>query len=100
MAVREELLVEVRAAHLVSSEVIIEELERRRKIHLENLAAFDFSPHFRAEILTLVMHSPLLPRHTPWTSCHALFLETCWQSKTSYTLKHTDTKYHMHCAYI
>ena len=39
MAVREELLVKVRAAHLVSSEVIIEELERRRKIHLENLAA-------------------------------------------------------------
>ena len=39
MAVREELLVKVLAGHLVSSEVIIQELERRRQIHSERLAA-------------------------------------------------------------
>ena len=40
MAVREELLVKILAAHLVSSEVIIEELQRRHQIHTEKLAAF------------------------------------------------------------
>ena len=39
MAVREELLVKVLAGHLVPSQVIIQELERRRQIHLEKLAA-------------------------------------------------------------
>ena len=40
MAIREELLVKILAAHLVSSEVIIEELQRRQQIHTEKLAAF------------------------------------------------------------
>ena len=39
MAVREELLVKVLAGHLVSSQVIIQELQRRHQIHAENLAA-------------------------------------------------------------
>lgn len=39
MAVREELLVKVLAAHLVSPEVIIKELQRRHQIHSQNLAA-------------------------------------------------------------
>ena len=40
MAIREELLVKVLAAHLVPSEIVIEELERRKQIHAEKLAAF------------------------------------------------------------
>jgi DNA-binding PadR family transcriptional regulator len=37
MAIREELLVKVLAAHLVPPEVIIQELKRRREIHLNQL---------------------------------------------------------------
>ena len=39
MAVREELLVKVLAAHLVSPDVIIQELKRRRQIHFKKLTA-------------------------------------------------------------
>lgn len=39
MAVREDLLVKVLAGHLVSPEVMIQELQRRRQIHSQNLAA-------------------------------------------------------------
>lgn len=39
MAIREELLVKVLAAHLVSPEIIIKELQRRKQIHAEKLAA-------------------------------------------------------------
>ena len=39
MAVREELLVKVLAGHLVSPEIIIEELKRRQQLHAQNLAA-------------------------------------------------------------
>ncbi|WP_319419026.1 hypothetical protein [Pleurocapsa sp. FMAR1] len=39
MAIREELLVKVLAGHLVSPQVIIQELKRRHQIYLENLAA-------------------------------------------------------------
>ena len=38
--------------------------------------------------------SIFLPQHTSWISCHALFLETCWQSRTSYTLKYADKMPH------
>ncbi|MEM8832622.1 MAG: PadR family transcriptional regulator [Cyanobacteria bacterium P01_G01_bin.19] len=38
-AVREELLVKVLAANLVSPDIILKELERRHQIHAENLAA-------------------------------------------------------------
>ena len=37
MAIREEVLVKVLSGHLVPSEVIIQELKRRRAIHLEQL---------------------------------------------------------------
>ena len=40
MAVREELMVKVLAAHLVSPEVIIEELKRRHQIHSQKLAGY------------------------------------------------------------
>ena len=40
MAIREELLVKVLSAHLVSPEVIVEELQRRQQIHAEKLAKF------------------------------------------------------------
>ena len=40
MAVREELMVKVLAAHLVPPEVIIKELQRRQQIHSEKLAAY------------------------------------------------------------
>lgn len=39
MAIREELLVKVLASHLVSPEIIINELQRRKQIHAEKLAA-------------------------------------------------------------
>jgi DNA-binding PadR family transcriptional regulator len=39
MAIREELLVKVLAAHLVPSKVIIQELKRRQQIHQEKLEA-------------------------------------------------------------
>ena len=39
MAVREELMVKVLAADLVSPEVIVKELQRRQEIHLQNLTA-------------------------------------------------------------
>ncbi len=39
-AIREDLLVKVRAAYLVSTEVIIQELKRRRQIHEEQLTAY------------------------------------------------------------
>ena len=40
MSVREDLLVKVLAGHLVSPEVIIEELKRRRQIHSQKLADY------------------------------------------------------------
>lgn len=40
MAIREELLVKVLSAHLVPSETIVKELQRRQQIHAEKLAAF------------------------------------------------------------
>ena len=40
MAVREELLVKVIAAHLVSPAIIIQELKRRHQIHSQRLAAY------------------------------------------------------------
>ena len=40
MAVREELMVKVLAAHLVPLEVIIQEVKRRQQIHSEKLAAY------------------------------------------------------------
>lgn len=39
MAVREELLVKILAGHLVSPEIMIQELQRRHEIHSQNLAA-------------------------------------------------------------
>ena len=39
MAIREDLLVKIRAGYLVPQEVIIQELERRRELHLQNLEA-------------------------------------------------------------
>ena len=40
MVIREELLVKVLSAHLVSPEIIIKELKRRQQIHAEKLAAY------------------------------------------------------------
>ena len=40
MSVREDLLVKVLAGHLVSPEVIIEELKRRQQIHSQKLAGY------------------------------------------------------------
>ena len=40
MSVREDLLVKVLAGHLVSPEVIIEELKRRKQIHSQKLAGY------------------------------------------------------------
>ena len=40
MSVREDLLVKVLAGHLVSSEVIVKELKRRKQIHSQKLAGY------------------------------------------------------------
>lgn len=65
MAVKEELMVKVLAAHLVPSEIIIQDLQRRQQIHAENLAACqameqemlnrseEFSPKDKCIYLTL-----------------------------------------------
>ena len=49
--IREDLLVKVLAGHLVPRPVILEELERRRQVHLQQLSIYQELEHWRCENL-------------------------------------------------